>query len=119
MLDKLNTKLLKELNNLCDGGSYKVLELNEIIASMPKFKMQFDTLKQNLEYLKEREYLDIKYFDENEVCLCVMPKGRLHSEEIAEQKKQVKSFYKVLIVTSISSALFAFLGALLGWIVLK
>lgn len=119
MLDKLNSKLLKVLNEQCIGANYKVLEISDILIKMKKFKLDEEGLKKNLEFLQERNFVDLKYFDENEICLSILPKGRVHNEEVEEEKKEKIDYYKLAIISSLGSAIFAFLGGFLAFILLK
>ena len=86
---------------------------------MKKLKLEEEGLKKNLEFLQERNFVDLKYFDENEICLSILPKGRVHNEEVEEEKKEKIDYYKLAIISSLGSAIFAFLGGFLAFILLK
>ena len=114
MLDKLNKAIIKVLNDLCGGSSYKILEISEVIDKLAKFSIDYEILNNNLHYLQERQYIDIKYIDEKEVCLALLPKARIHSEEEEEEVKKKISYYKLAIITSICSVIGAFIGGFLA-----
>lgn len=111
MLDKLNTNLVKNLNELCDDSAdYKILEVSKILDSMIRFKLDYEILSNNLTYLQDHEFVDIKYLDENEVCLAMLPKARMHTEEMKATKKEQNKYFKLAIWSSVGS----FLAALIG-----
>lgn len=115
MLDKLNANLIKKLNELCDdSAAYKILEVSTILESMAKFKLDYELLDNNLTYLQDYEYIDIKYLDEKEVCLAMLPKARLHTEEIKAEIKEKNKYYKLAIWSSVGSFLAALLGGFLA-----
>ena len=69
-----------------------------------------DGLKQMINYLKDREYIKIKYSDENVYCLCPLPKGRLYFENENSEKIESKQKFKEFLWT-------AFFGAMTGSII--
>lgn len=120
MFDKLTTELLKILNDFCKDSTYKVLSKREIINKFPtKIKIDDDYLSQMLGHLAQRNYLDIKYFDDKVYCLAVLPKGRLFDEKVQEINNGRKKFNKKLVLVAIVASLSGFLGAMLGAIVSK
>ena len=62
-----------------------------------------------MDYLKEREFILVKYADEESICLTPLPKGRLYHEERASRKKDIFHERKILWV--------AFLGSILGGVI--
>lgn len=114
MLDKLNSKLIKILNCECTGANYKVIEIDGILNKMLKFKLDREGLIKNLEYLQEREFIDLKFAGDDELCLCLLPKGRLHSEESQKEKKINLAYFKLAVVSGIVSAICAFIGGFLA-----
>lgn len=89
MLDKRTESVLSGINTLCAEGTYKILETEEILAVLPrKFKIDADGLKQMVKYLKDRDYIDVKYSDEQQYCLCTLPKGRLYFESVGKEKRE-------------------------------
>jgi len=114
MLDKLNSRLIKILNEECTGANYKVIEIDAILNKMARFKLEKDGLIKNLEYLQEREFVDLKFAGDTELCLALLPKGRLHSEETHNEKKMKNAYFKLAVVTGLVSAICAFLGSFLA-----
>lgn len=119
MLDKLNSKLIKILNEHCTGANYKVIEIDEILPKMARFKLDKEGLLKNLEYLQEREFVDLKFAGDTELCLALLPKGRLHSEEIQSERKVKNAYFKLAVATGLVSAICAFLGSLLAHLIFK
>lgn len=120
MLNKKNAATLKVLNILCEDSSYKVLELGSIKSKFPnKSKISNLELEQSLEFLKAGGYIDIKYAEENTYCLAVCAKGRMILEESLFESNTLSRFSKLLIFTSLSSGVMAFLGAMLAVLLLK
>ncbi len=92
MLDKRCSALLDVINGECTGSGYKVMEIGELMLSMPKlFDATDQSIIEHLSYLSAREYISIKYQDEREVCLMPLTKGRLVTEtRIDEQIETVQ-----------------------------
>ena len=112
MLDNRSLKLLDILNNQCLDSGYKIFSLSELVSMMPEhLKTDVSVIRDCLFSLSTREYVSVKYEDEEEVCLCPLPKGRLVfenrvDEEIEKHKTRVKYF--------LYSAFGGFLGGMLG-----
>ncbi len=70
MPDKKTLAILQTLHQLA-GSTYTVLEKRKIVESFPKSaKISAETLKLALVFLKEQGYVEIKYQDKEEICLC-------------------------------------------------
>ncbi len=107
MLDKRTERLLKKLNFLCKSGGYCILEGDELLFEGE----DDDSVKGMLGYLQDRGYLDMRYAEEGEYCLRLLPEGRLYSERENRERSGEKKRLKTL---ACCSALGAFFGALLG-----
>ena len=89
MLDKKTDAVLELLTNKC-GNSYKVLEKKQIVAELPK-KLNVDVqgLAAIITFLKENEYVDVKYQDKDEICIACTVKAESYAEgERTWSKKQ-------------------------------
>lgn len=108
MLDKLTASVLGAVNAV-SGGAYKVIELGEIVSSLPaELKADPVGVENSIRYLAERGYVDVRYFERGTCCLCSLPKGRSYEEsasELAEARKEKRGK---------SGWLPAFFGALIG-----
>ena len=70
MLDKRSEALLRIVNKECLEGSYKVLEVDDLIRLMPKkYKVDYETISQLMGYLKAGEYVSVKYCDNEVFCV--------------------------------------------------
>ncbi len=111
MLDERTLKLLNIINGLCQSSGYKIFSLSELAFSMPeRFLMDDDGIRQSIKVLSEKEYISVKYEDQTEVCLSILPKGRLVFEKNIDAELQSAKINK-------RTFLFAFLGASFGGIV--
>ena len=97
MLDKRCIALLEYLNKESLSNSYKVFEIEDIISLMPAhYGFDRDSVKECIRALSEREYISVKYQDDNEVCLLPLTKGRLVFENRIDNeilKKQAERRY--------------------------
>ena len=120
MLDKQTSILLANLNSICQDGSYKVIDKKDLInLNSKKNKLNEDSLKAMIEHLQERNYLSIKYSDDNVYCLSVLPKGRLFDEKSKELAKEKRKYNKLIIVTLSLSSIASFVGAFCAMLVFK
>jgi len=99
MLDKRSEALLRIINKECSEGSYRVLEVDDLIRLMPKkFKVDFDTISQLMGYLKTGEYVSVKYSDNEVFCVSPLPRGRRifeveQEEKNSSKKSKLKKFF--------------------------
>ena len=111
MLDERTLTLLNIINEQCLNGGYKIFEIENLISSFPKpFSVDRQDLNECLFILSSREYINIKYQDEQEVCLSVLSKGRLENERRLDreiEKIQLEKRY----------FLYSFLGSLSGGVI--
>ena len=116
MLDKQNTKIINKLDKLCEGGAYKVFDFSQLSKETGT---KIDTLKNDLQFLKENEYIDIKYSDESVVCLSVLSKGRQVKEQIKAPRYALSGIMKMMLMTGIFSGIMAFIGAFIAVLIIK
>lgn len=120
MLDKLSTVLLKIINTECEDGTYKVIDASTLLQKFPrKYHVELSQLNVMLETLKKRDYIDVKYSDNNVYCLCTLPKGKLQFENLKDDSKVIKKVYKMLSINLILTSVFAFLGAMVAILLFK
>jgi DNA-binding MarR family transcriptional regulator len=118
-LDKRTEKLLRIINELCNEG-YKVVEIAEVLSKLPKkYNLSITDIKNMLKYLEERDYVDVKFIDEKNMCVSSLPKGRLHFENILNQNKITNAYRKLFVCSIIVSGIMSFLGAFLAILILK
>ena len=108
MLDKRCFALLDIINARCKDSGYKVFDVSELELAMPtKFRIDANGVVDCLSTLSDRDYISVKYQDENEICLCPLTKGRLVFEN------RIDDILEKLHVQKRCFA-FSFIGALIG-----
>lgn len=113
-MDKRSERLLKFINEI-GGESYKVIELTEVISKMPsKYNFTIQDIQNILNFLNQREYIDIKFVDDKNMCVASLPKGRLYFENILKQNQVTKAYRKLFITSIIVSGIMSFVGAFLA-----
>ena len=111
MLDERSMALLKIINGECVDTNYKIFALDELALSLPReFYIDKEEVLKLIVNLCEREYISVKYQDENEVCACTLPKGRTVFEKSVEMEIQFHRIEK-------SCFFHAFLGGGLGGLI--
>ncbi len=118
MLDKKMTEVLSMLSEQV-GYSYKVVKKQQLVESLPKkLKINLDTLVSIISFLKENEYLTVKYQDKNEICLSLTVKAEsyLSGEKEMATKTKIANGQAWILIVSVFFAAFlgAFLAVLIG-----
>ena len=106
MLDLRSKAVLKFLVEQSKEGSYKVVDVEDIISCIPKqFRADKEVVGQILKHLQSGDYISVKYGDDEKYCLCPLPFGRqfMENEEISKNNQQ--NFKKISIKQSIFSIL--------------
>ena len=113
MLDKKSISLLKTLNKLTDGATYKVITSEEIISAIPN-KSQYDAdgIKQIIEFLEKQEYINIKFSEESTYCYSLLPKARIYLEQESSKSQKVKK--KTGFLNYLYTAIASFIGSLVA-----
>ncbi len=116
MIDSKSKLVLKILAKECSGGSYKIVEVADIIMAMPKYlRADSENVKHILTYLERQGMISIKYDDDDVFCLAVLPYGLEVLEENPNKKeKQTKNFNLLNIFLCFLAALF---GTTLGIVI--
>ena len=111
MLDKFSKKLLKKLNIISENGEYKVIDKEELALSL---KASISAVENGAKQLFSIGYIDIKYEDDNVICVSTLTKARQELEETEDKNNLNKKFVKFLFYSCLLSSAFAFLGAFLA-----
>ena len=86
MIDTKPKLVLSILAKECADGSYKIVEIPDIIMALPKrFRMDSDAVKHILTHLERQDIISVKYDDDDVFCLAVLPYGF----EILENEKPI------------------------------
>ena len=113
MIDTKSKLVLKILAKEGADGSYKIVEVADIIMALPKhFRMDSDAIAHILTHLERQDFISIKYDDDGVYCLAVLPLGF----EILESDKPhlLKDTTKKERKSNITCILLSFLSAMLG-----
>ena len=116
MLDKQNYKVIKKLQKLCLDGSYKVFDIDELCSL---FNLKKEALNNDFKYLKDNEYIDIKYSDESVICLCLLPKSRQLEDQEKAKAYSHSNIMKVLLISGVFNGIMAFLGAFIAMLIIR
>lgn len=120
MIDTKSKLVLKILANECSDGNYKIVEVSDIIMSLPRhFRMDSEAVKHILTHLERQDFISIKYDDDDVYCLTVLPYGFevLENDKPRYIKKERTKERKLNIATILFSFLSALIGTTLGIII--
>ena len=114
MLDKKTATVLNMLASEV-GYSYKVVSKQHLTGALPtKYSLTAEELVAVITFLKDNEYLTVKYQDKDEICLALSVKAESYlsgySEEQPSMNTKVAKSQAWLLVSATFIA--AFLGAL-------
>ncbi|MBQ2710736.1 MAG: hypothetical protein IJ492_05375 [Clostridia bacterium] len=117
MLDKKMEAVLQALLNLA-GNSYKVLNKQGILQSLPrKLNIDSNTLGAIFSFLSENDFIDVKYQDKDEICLCTTIKAESYvTGDKMQQRASLSTKQNVWLTAGmfISSFLGAFVAILIA-----
>ena len=116
MIDTRTKLVLSILAKECKNGNYKIVEVSDIIMSLPRrFRMDSEAVKHIITHLERQDMISIKYDDDGVYCLSVLPYGfeALESDKPKILKKETpqKNNNMLIILVSFFSA---FLGSAIG-----
>ena len=114
MLDKKSTAVLKSLNKLSEGCTYKVVTSDEIIMNLSQKNLyDHDNIKEIIDFLNKHEYLNLKFSEENTYCYTLLPKARIYLEQSSPTKQKKNEFsaptYLFVMISSFIGCLLAML----------
>lgn len=117
-MDKRKLSLLKYLLNNCSEG-YKVIDTQKILVSIKKYKKNYEMLVKDIEYLKQMQYIDLKYIDEMNVCLSIKDNSRILQENLKVEKSSTRQMQLYLILTMVATGIMSFIGAFLAILLIR
>ena len=113
MIDAKTKLVLKILAQMCRDGTYKIIEIPDIILALPKkYRTDSDAIRHNISRLEHQDMISIKYEEDDTYCLAVLPYGFEYLEFPTEKKNLRFSNKK-----NLSSIIFSFCAALFGTVV--
>jgi len=110
--------LLKYFLTNCDNG-YKVLEVSKIFDDIRKYKRNFQSLSDDIKFLAQQKLIDVKYIDENNLCVCTLDNSRIIQENIKSDRLINRKYSMMLFINMVLSGVMAFAGAFLAIILLR
>lgn len=118
MLDKKTDAVLELLNQKA-GNSYKVLNKTQLLEELPKrLEIDMQGLLGIITFLKENEYVDVKYQDKEEICISTTVKAEsyVEGEKNITQKAKITNGQVGLLILGVFLAAFfgAFAAMLIG-----
>lgn len=118
MLDKKTDAVLQLIASKTDG-TYKVLEKSQLLAELPaKLGVDENSFSSIVAFLKENEYVDIKYQDKDEICISTTVKTESYvvGEKDIQQKAKITNGQLGFLLTAmfLASFLGAFIATLIG-----
>ena len=116
MLDKKSTAVLKSLNKLSEGCTYKVVTSDEIFVNLSQKNLyDHDNIKEIIDYLSKQEYLNLKFSEENTYCYTLLPKARIYLEQSSTNTKPRRLQFETKTYLFIMIA--SFIGCLLAMLI--
>lgn len=116
MLDKKSTAILKSLNKLSEGCTYKVVTNDEIILNLSQKNLyDHDNIKEIIEYLNKQEFINLKFSEADTYCYTLLPKARIYLEQYSstDKTKKIKLPTSTYLFVMISS----FVGCMLSMLI--
>jgi len=119
MIDTKSKLVLSILAKEGKDGSYKIVEISDIIMSLPKhFRMDSETIKHILTHLERQDIISIKYDDDDIYCMAVLPYGfEILENEKPKQLKNEKNKQHPNFLTILLSFIFSMIGTTIGIII--
>lgn len=116
MLDKKTNAVLKVMNKLTEGNTYKVVTGDDILANLTQ-KSIYDReiIKQIIEFLEKQQYINIKFSEENTYCYSLLPKARIYLEQDIVKPKSKKNNFEIMKYIYIMIA--SFIGSMLAMLI--
>ena len=115
MLDKKSTAVLKSLNKLSEGCTYKVVTNDEIILNLSQKNLyDHDNIKEIIEYLNKQEFINLKFCENETYCYTLLPKARIYLEQNSTNKTKK---LKLPTITYLFVMIASFVGCLASMLI--
>ncbi len=119
MLDKKTDTVLRLLMDKAKEN-YKVLNKKQLLAELPpKLHLDEQGMLATINFLKENEYVDVKYQDKDEICLATTVKASSYGENAGNVIQRANISAKQAVLLTVCVFLAAFCGALLAILIGK
>jgi len=119
MIDTKSKLILNILAKECGNGNYHIVEVSDIIMSLPRhFRMDSEAVKHILTHLERQDIISIKYDDDGTYCVAVLPYGfEILETEKPKHFKQTETKRRINFWSILLLFIAGFLGAFLGIII--
>jgi len=117
-MEKRKILLLNYLLKNCQDG-YKVMETLKVMTCSKKYKNNYELFVKDIEYLKQRKFIDLKYLDESNICLTMLDNSRIMQDNIKAESGFIKKNLGLFVVFSIVSGIMSFAGAFLALLIFR
>lgn len=109
MLDKKTTAVLYSLGKLSGDSAYKVINVEEVLSSLPAKAYDIDSVKETIDFLAKQEYIVIKFEEDYTFCYSLLPKARIFLETEANKTKAKppKLPFYYIVLTALFSGIVA------------
>ena len=112
-MNKRRLLLLKYLlNNSSDG--FKIFDTQNVMIGIKKYKNNFGLFEEDIKYLSKMKYIDVKYIDEVNLCLCVLGNSLILQENINNSNKYSKRELFVMLMTALLCGVMSFIGCVIA-----
>ena len=117
-MDKTKLRLLKYILKHCKDG-YKVLDIQNVLKCIKKYRGKFEMFEKDINYLKQMNYIDLKYIDNSNFCLAIKDNTRIFQENLKIENHSKKHLLLIMIFSAIASGIMSFVGAFVAVMMLR
>lgn len=100
-----NAEIMHGIGMLCKNAYYEIVSVKDLKKCFGNAELDDATFSRNLTELSDMEYINVKYKDENEICLAVLPKGRAVGYSFDRRVKENEKLKREMIKYAVLSAL--------------
>ena len=113
MLDEKTLRLFTAIHKTC-GENYKIVEEPDLLSAFRESEgVDGAQLREMILNLEGHAFVDVRYAEDGEYCLCALPAGLRFIEEVSGKKQEVRRHRGVeTLLVFFASLLGGFLGAL-------
>jgi len=113
-----NDKVLEILNKLNNTTEYKIISVQEVLQNIGGDGIIKD-LEATINVLEDEGYIDVKFFDSQNICYKILKFYTDTSEKDEEKTNstpKMKTPINMLLIIALTAFLGAFLGNLIFWL---
>lgn len=113
MLDEKTLRLFTAIHKIC-GENYKIVEEGELLGCFRESdKVDCTLLREMIFNLEGHSFVDVRYAEGGEYCLCALPAGMRFLQEVSGKKSETRRTRGIeILIVFAASLLGGFLGAL-------